>query len=481
MTIKRRLFLSNILMIAVPAIASLLVVTICIISFWIAFVNGFGVKIGDREDFDLVCALVTEEAEEALENNTDLSALEPLFSGTDITVKLCSERDTVYSYGSVNTEDKAMTAAAESLGDGATVSLNGRCLHIRKISAGENDYTLYVSGSYGDIHSYSELKTTGALVLLLIVFTIFISVLLTNRFLTKFVLRRIEEPLDILATGVHELRDGNLDFRIDYDRTDEFKPVCEDFNEMAVRLKNSVLEIQRQEQSRRELIVGISHDIRSPLTSIQAYVEGLIDGVVKTPQMRQRYLETVRSKTEELSHIVSQLFLFSKIELGEYPEEPRPLRLDKVVEDTICELSEEYSRKGLEIEAKLDPFTLNADPVWVRRVITNILENSIKYKCREKVRVHIALLRTENGFRLSFADDGPGVPDESLPRLFEALYRGDPSRRDPGSGSGLGLAIVANAAKRMGAVATAANIEHGGLEIRIDFLQEERNEENTDN
>lgn len=312
MTIKRRLFLSNILMIAVPVIASLLVGAVCIILFWLAFVNGFGVKIDDREDFDLMCALVTEEAEEVLENNTDLSALEPLFTGADITVKLCSENDTVYSYGSVDADNREVIAAAEVLGDGVTLSLNGRCLHIRKISAGENDYTLYVSGSYGDIRSYSELKTTGALVLLLIVFTIFISVLLTNHFLTKFVLRRIEEPLNILAIGVHELRDGNLDFRITYDRTDEFKPVCEDFNEMAVRLKSSVLEIQRQEQSRKELIAGISHDIRSPLTSIQAYVEGLIDGIAKTPQTRQRYLETVRSKTEELSHIVSQLFLFQK-------------------------------------------------------------------------------------------------------------------------------------------------------------------------
>lgn len=155
--------------------------------------------------------------------------------------------------------------------------------------------------------------------------------------------------------------------------------------------------------------------------------------------------------------------------------------MDKVVEDTVCELRGEYSRKGLEIETRLDPFTLNADPVWVRRVITNILENSVKYKHKEKVKVHIALLRTENGFRLSFADDGPGVPEESLSRLFEALYRGDPSRRDPGSGSGLGLAIVANAAKRMGGAATAANVEQGGLEIRIDFPQEEQNEEDTDN
>lgn len=134
---------------------------------------------------------------------------------------------------------------------------------------------------------------------IVILLTIFLSILLTNRFLIRFVFRKIERPLDILTKGVHEIRDGNLDYRIHYDGNDEFLPVCEDFNEMAERLKTSVCQIQRQERSRKELVAGISHDIRSPLTSITAYVEGLLDGIARTPEAQRQYLETIRAKAAD--------------------------------------------------------------------------------------------------------------------------------------------------------------------------------------
>ena len=284
----------------------------------------------------------------------------------------------------------------------------------------------------------SDLKIAGVFAAVLIAFTIFLSILLTNRFLTKFVLKRIEEPLDILADGVHELWDGNLDYRIEYDRKDEFQPVCEDFNEMAWRLKESVNLIQQQERSRKELVAGISHDIRSPLTSIKAYVEGLLDRVAKTTEAQKRYLETIKTKAEDLEHIVSQLFLFSKMELGNYPENPCELRLDESIEDIVNGLKDEYRQKGLTIETDMEPVTIYADPLQIQRITANILENSLKYKNKEMGRLQIALRQTEKSCQLTFSDDGPGVPQESLPRLFEVFYRSDPARQNPNKGSGLG-------------------------------------------
>ena len=166
---------------------------------------------------------------------------------------------------------------------------------------------------------------------------------------------KIEEPLDILTDGVRQIRDGNLDYRIDYVREDEFRPVCDDFNEMALRLKESVERVQKQERSRKELIAGISHDIRSPLTSIQAYVEGLIDGIARTPEKKQEYLHTIKNKAEDLEHIVSQLFLFSKMELGEYPERMCLMNLDETVTETVEGIREEYREKGLDIHMDLIP------------------------------------------------------------------------------------------------------------------------------
>lgn len=125
-------------------------------------------------------------------------------------------------------------------------------------------------------------------------------VVLTNRFLTRFVFRHIAQPLKILGEGVHQIRDGNLTYRIEYTEPDEFRPICEDFNDMAGRLRDSVSRSQKEEESRKELLAGISHDIRSPLTAIQAYVEGLLDGVADTEEKRTAYLSIIQKKSVEM-------------------------------------------------------------------------------------------------------------------------------------------------------------------------------------
>ena len=250
---------------------------------------------------------------------------------------------------------------------------------------------------------------------------------------------------------------------------------------MAVRLKESVAKQQRQEQSRKELLAGISHDIRSPLTSIQAYVEGLIDGVAKTPEAQKRYLSVIKMKAEDLDHMVSQLFLFSKMELGDYPNNACPLRLEEKVEALASEAKAEYEEKGLRIETNLTPATVVADPVQFDRVIANIMENSLKYKERETGILRISIIKSETSCTLSFDDDGPGVSEESLPHLFEVFYRSDPARQNPQKGSGLGLAIAERIVMQAGGSIQAKKGELGGLRIEISLpCEEEADGENTD-
>lgn len=469
MTVKKRLFWSNILMILVPVIATVLIGVLCMGFIWFALIHGMGIGIHDPDEFEVACTAISEGVKESLENGSDLSSIQAILEKNQLTLRVDSEAESVYTYGEEEYDDSALYAAADLLDNQATIAKNGRMLYARQITADGISYTIYLTGGYYNTRSYADLKTAVVLAAILILFTIFASILFTNRFLTKFVWKRIEEPLDILVNGVHELRDGNLDYRITYERQDEFLPVCQDFNEMAGRLKEMVQRIQQQERSRKELIAGISHDIRTPLTSIQAYVEGLLDGIAKTPEAERRYLETIKTKAKDLDHIVSQLFLFSKMELGEYPKDLRELRLNEVMEDIVLPRQEEYRQKGLSITMDLEEVSLKADPVQLQRITTNILENSLKYKVKEQGNLQISLHRKESGFYLSFADDGPGVPEESLPHLFEVFYRSDPSRQNPHQGSGLGLAIVAAAAEQMGGSIRALPSRMGGLEIRIEF------------
>lgn len=368
MTIKKRLFRSNILMILVPVIATALIGLLCMGFIWFGLIHGMGIGLNDTDEFEAACTAISGGVGESLENSSDLSSIETLLEQNQLTLRLDSDGRTAYTCGEEKDVDSALYAAAALLGNEATLRQNGRMLYAHQISENGLHAVLYLTGSCPDVRSYSDLKTAVVEAGILILLTIFVSILLTNRFLTKFVWRRIEEPLDILVSGVHELRDGNLDYRISYDRQDEFLPICRDFNAMAGRLKEMVQQIQRQEHSRKELIAGISHDIRSPLTSIQAYVEGLLDGVAGTPKAQRRYLETIKSKAEDLAHIVSQLFLFSKMELGECPGELHSLRLKKVLEDIVLPVREEYARRGLLITMDLDEAVMEADPIWLQRI-----------------------------------------------------------------------------------------------------------------
>lgn len=473
MTVKKRLFWSNILMILVPVVATALIGLLCIGFIWLALVmNGAGFGVNDQEDFDRACMAMIELVENRLDADGDLSSLEILLDSSGMTAMVLQNNQLFYTHGEKSSNDSDLISASDLLGDDATITQNGRSLYVRRKTIHNQDYVIYFFGGNTNTKAYVNIKAVFAMASIVILFTIFLSILFTNRFLTKFVFQKIEEPLDILTNGVHEIRDGNLDYRIAYDRGDEFLPVCEDFNQMAEKLQTLVDQLQQQERSRKELIAGISHDIRSPLTSIQAYVEGLLDGIATTPEMQKRYLETIKTKAEDLEHIVSQLFLFSKMELGEYPENRCALRLDQTIRETVSAVQEEYWQKGLAVNMVLEPVTMVADPVQLQRITTNILENSLKYKKKEQGNLQISLRRTENGCRLSFADDGPGVPQEALPHLFEVFYRSDPARQNPNQGSGLGLAIVANAVRRLGGTIVALPCVPSGLEIRMDFPDE---------
>ena len=473
MTFRKRLFWSNILMIFVPVVITVLIGILCIVFIWFSLIHGMGIGINDTDEFEVACTAISEGLKEKMEGNSDYSSIETILNKNHLMLRIDSESENIYTYGESRDDDNTLYEAAKILKNEAVITQNGRMLYLRHISIDNNEYTIYLTGGNYTTHSYADLKTAVVLTAILIVFTIFSSVMFTNKVLTKFIWKYIDEPLTGLIKGLHELRDGNLDYHIEYNRHDEFLPVCEDFNEMAVRLKELVQRIQNQERSRKELIAGISHDIRSPLTSIQAYVEGLLDGIAKTPEAQKKYLDTIKTKAKDIDHIVSQLFLFSKMELGDYPVNAHQIHLNEEIEDIVLSRKEEYEQKGLCVKMELEDVCIKADSVQIQRIITNIMENSLKYKVKEHGNLHISLHRQDEGFILSFADDGPGVLADELPHLFEVFYRSDESRQNPHQGSGLGLAIVASAVKQMGGKIMACSSQMGGLEIRIEVENKE--------
>lgn len=259
-------------------------------------------------------------------------------------------------------------------------------------------------------------------------FIILISVF--NGFSTYRMTRRIVKPLEPLNEGVRQIHDNNLAYRIDYKGDDEFRPVCEAFNEMAARLESSAAQRQKDEENRRELIAGISHDLRTPLTSIKGYLEGIETGVASTPEMRENYFSIIRKKTNDLEHIIEQLFLFSKLDMNEFPINLRTADIALAILDMIEDSIPEYAAHGLDINLSEMPkgIFVSADVLLLRNVVINILENSVKYKVKEQGQIEISAAIVNNDVLLRFADDGPGVQADMLPKLFDVFYRADPSR-----------------------------------------------------
>lgn len=475
MTVKRRLFLSNLMMIIVPVLIAVLVGCACIAMVFRVVQNGTSYGLQSSGEFYWGSQAAVEAAEHCLmeQSTADSSTareqkatLENLLDTGALRMQIYSNGELLYDYGKKCGADRKLVKAAEILNEpGAVATSESRSVYRAVENVDGTRYQVYVLGTreegMGD-----NLKTILILSALILAAAIVIAVIVTNRILTKFVFRKIEGPLDTLAAGVAEIGSGNLEFRIDYDRTDEFRPVCDAFNDMAVRLKRSVDQTVKNEESRKELMAGISHDIRSPLTSIKAYVEGLLDGIAQTPEIQQRYLMTIKRKAEDIDRMVNQIFIFSKLELDEYPMELTKVRLDTELRSMIEEVRDEYASGGLEIsEERMDAFEAEIDTEQFRRIIRNILDNSRKYKNADTGHLTVELYAKNGCCDLILSDDGPGVSDDALDKLFDVFYRTDPARKNPAGGSGLGLAIAANTIKRMGGSVHAEKSASGGLAV----------------
>jgi signal transduction histidine kinase len=238
---------------------------------------------------------------------------------------------------------------------------------------------------------------------------------------------------------------------------------------MAAQLKASNEKIQKNEQNRKELFSGISHDLRSPLTSIKAFAEGLLDGIANTPEAQQEYLQIIKQKTEDVNNMVSQLFLYSKMDMGSYPTNPEKIDIGKEISDFVSASEEEFKVKGLTIKTTDLPCEtyIYADPLQLRSIFANLLENSAKYKKANTAEATIYSMTSDEAVNIVIEDNGPGVSEDALPKLFDAFYRVDQSRSNPNRGSGLGLAIVLKALERMGGNIKAENATKGGLRVII--------------
>lgn len=303
---------------------------------------------------------------------------------------------------------------------------------------------------------------TGACMVLLIV--------LLGAILTKKLSRHILLPLRELQEATTEIKLGNLHAPIEAKAQDEFGEVCENFEAMRLQLIASQEMQQHYDQNRKELIAGISHDLSTPLTSIQGYVNGLLDGIANTPEKQMHYLHIIQDKTKSMNALVDSLFLLSKLDLNQEPFHEESVDFSQYMEDWYQEKKETYREQNLLLSYKAGETSgirILLDRMHFIRVLDNLCQNSIKYKKAEIVHMDVCLDKTEDTCILRFQDDGSGIAQEEAERLFESFYRGDPARSSKTKGNGLGLSITKQIIEHMGGEIKAQGEPDQGLCITI--------------
>lgn len=263
--------------------------------------------------------------------------------------------------------------------------------------------------------------------------------------LTIWVYRSILRPLSKLQEATRKIRDGNLDFTLDVEEDDEIGELCQDFEEMRIRLKENAEEKIQYDIESKELISNISHDLKTPITAIKGYVEGILDGVASSPEKLDKYIRTIYNKANDMDRLIDELTFYSKIDTNKIPYTFSKINVNSYFGDCAEEVGLDMESRGIELgyfNYVSDDVVVIADAEQMKRVVNNIISNSVKYMDKPKGIINIRIKDVGDFIQVEIEDNGRGIAAKDLPNIFDRFYRTDASRNSSQGGSGIGLSIV---------------------------------------
>lgn len=493
MTIRMRMILSHILVCVLPIIMTLFVLASSLAGLILYAKAGNHVMPESDYQFDTITWALSMDIFHTMRHGGDPQDFQWLVDIVDPVqtyVILTRDGEVIYGYGNEALRGdiiRMRLAIRDNIGIDKSNSIfslteNGNYDYMERQLIRGHEYDFYVAARQPVGRNDNAIEKAFQEANKFVGICLVIFILGTSWFLSRFLIRRIVNPLKELKRGSEEIQEGNLDIHLHYDRFDEFTPVMVAFNLMSEKLKESLEEREKDEEKRKELIASISHDIRTPLTSIRAYVEGLLDNVADTPERRKKYLLVIQKKADVLERMIEQLMLLTKMDVGEKVLPQESINLSHLTKEIIDENKISWEKSGAEFETFLeDNVPIKGSHLLLERIMENLVTNSLKYKTEEKVKIFVTVRKEKGRAIFNLADDGPGVPEEALGRLLEAFYRTDKARSRTENGSGLGLAIVNRAASLMHGEIKVENRKPHGLSFTISYpLEGDHDKENTD-
>jgi len=445
MNLKKRLILANASTVVIPMLITVLIALAILFVFGrllgtdISFQNYQRVA---QIKFELINSetSILQRTPEAVEDESFQKQLQEQLAAINGELVMMKGEKVIFS-----SRDFSKIDVAKSLNAG---NMKGRR---EPVIIGDVSYTVqlidlkFKDGSQGNVlllapvdRSATNFTTFLALIGVLFVLTF----MLTNIVVSYQFSRSILKPLHNLQSAAAEISRGNLDHPIAEEGDQEIQALCRDLELMRIKLKDSVSIQLKYEDNRKMLISSISHDLKTPVTSIKGYVEGILDGIANTPDKMERYLKTISSKAHQIDQMIDDLLLYAKLDLNQIPFNFERTDIEEYLTLCLLESEPELDREHIKIsfhnELCQKQYVL-LDRERIKRVIMNVFDNSRKYMEKDQGEIQILLRETSASLIVELSDNGSGISEADLPYIFDRFYRSDAARS---KGSGLGLAIA---------------------------------------
>jgi signal transduction histidine kinase len=372
--------------------------------------------------------------------------------------------DTIYYTGNSKAARKIFPSLPE-FGNGIPNIETGYYYNDMRKLVKEVDF-LFSDGSEGSFFIVTSVSSLFSKAMLRNMLLAFIIVLMFTSILqARWISRGILKPINQLNQAMQNIAEGNLEYMLSTDEKGEIGELYRNYEDMRLRLKESADEKIEHEQKNRELVSNISHDLKTPITAIKGYVEGIMDGVADTPEKMDKYIKTIYNKANDMDRLINELTTYSGIDNNRIPYNFRRINVADYFGDCVEEVGLDLESKNIQLnyEDLVEPSTqIIADPEQLKRVINNIIGNSIKYLDKERGVIDIRILDEVDSIRVEIEDNGKGIAAKDLPNIFERFYRTDASRNSSQGGSGIGLSIVKKIVEDHGGYIWATSKEKEG-------------------
>ena len=304
----------------------------------------------------------------------------------------------------------------------------------------------FSDGSAGSVFIVTKMYAMISKHLLIYMLVAMILILVfTSMMMTQWIQKSVFRPINNLNKALQHIKDGNLDYILDSDSKGEIGELYNNYEDMRLRLKESEEEKQENVQRNKEMIANISHDLKTPITAIKGYVEGIMDGVADTPEKVDKYIKTIYNKANDMDRLINELTTYSGIDTNRIQYNFHRINVADYFGDCVEEVGLDLESKNIKLNysnlADRDTVVI-IDPEQMKKVINNIISNSVKYMDKQDGIIDIRILDEVDSIRVEIEDNGKGVAQKDLQRIFDRFYRTDASRNSAQGGSGIGLSIV---------------------------------------